>query len=85
MCVAALAANCIPLVTSVVNKKKSSPVLYEWQKMSLMPTTNKRIDKTFPVRAATNYLTRAWQTLIYGKECYIVIVIYLPFKHKQSK
>ena len=35
------------------------------------------------VRAATHYHTRAWQTLIYGKECYIVIVIYLPFKHKQ--
>ena len=35
------------------------------------------------VRAATHYHTRAWQTLIYGKECYIVIVIYLPSKHKQ--
>ena len=34
-------------------------------------------------RAATNYHTRAWQTLIYGKECYIVIGIYLPFKRKQ--
>ena len=30
------------------------------------------------VRVATHYHTRAWQTLIYGKECYIVIVIYLP-------
>ena len=40
--------HCIPLVTSVVNKKKSSPVLYEWQKMSLMPTTNKRIKHSFP-------------------------------------
>ena len=37
------------------------------------------------MRAATYYHTRAWQTLIYGKECYIVIVIYLPFKHKQSQ
>ena len=35
------------------------------------------------VRAATHYHTRALQKLIYGKECYIVIVIYLPFKHKQ--
>ena len=35
--------------------------------------------------AATHYHTRAWQTLIYGKECYIVIVIYLQFKHKQSQ
>ena len=37
------------------------------------------------VRAAAHYHTRAWQTLIYGKERYIVIVIYLPFKHKQSQ
>ena len=29
-------------------------------------------------RAATHYYTRAWQKLIYRKECYIVIVIYLP-------
>ena len=35
------------------------------------------------VRAATHYHTRAWETLIYGKERYIVIVIYLSFKHKQ--
>ena len=28
------------------------------------------------VRAATHYYTRAWQLLIYGKECYIVIVIW---------
>ena len=27
------------------------------------------------VRAATNYYTRALQTLIHGKDCYIVIVI----------
>ena len=27
--------------------------------------------------------TGALQPLIYGKECYIVIVIYLSFKHKQ--
>ena len=26
------------------------------------------------VRAATHYHTRDWQTLKYGKECYIVIV-----------
>ena len=37
------------------------------------------------VRAATDYNTRAWQTLIYAKECYIVIVIYLPFNHEQSQ
>ena len=30
------------------------------------------------VRAATHYHTRAWQMLIYGKQCYILIVIYLP-------
>ena len=35
------------------------------------------------VRAATPYHARAWQTLIYGKECYIVIVVYLPFKQFQ--
>ena len=34
------------------------------------------------VRAATHYRTRAWQTLMHGKECYIVIFIYLPFQHK---
>ena len=34
------------------------------------------------VRAATHYYTRALQTLIHGKDCYIVIVIYLPFQHK---
>ena len=34
------------------------------------------------VRAATHYHMRAWQTLIYGKECYMVIVIYPPFQHK---
>ena len=33
------------------------------------------------VRAATHYYTRALQTLIHGKECYIVIVIYLPNQH----
>ena len=27
--------------------------------------------------------TGALQPLIYGKECYIVIVIYLSYKHKQ--
>ena len=32
------------------------------------------------VRAATHYHTRAWQTLM-RRECYIVIVIYLPFQH----
>ena len=31
------------------------------------------------VRAAIHYYTRALQTLIHGKDCYIVIVIYLPF------
>ena len=31
------------------------------------------------VRAAAHYFTRALQTLIHGKDCYIVIVIYLPF------
>ena len=31
------------------------------------------------VRPATHYYTRALQTLIHGKDCYIVIVIYLPF------
>ena len=36
-----------------------------------------------PEPRKTHYHTWAWQTLIYGKECYIVIVIYLPFKHKQ--
>ena len=30
------------------------------------------------VRAATHYCTRALQTLIHGKDCYIVIVIYRP-------
>ena len=35
------------------------------------------------VRAATHYYTRAWQTLIYRKECYIAIVIYLHFKRRQ--
>ena len=33
-------------------------------------------------RAATHYHTRAWQTYIHRKECYIVIVIYLPFQHE---
>ena len=27
----------------------------------------------FAVRAATHYHTRAWQTLIYGKECFILL------------
>ena len=41
----------------------------------------------FAVRAATHYHTRAWQTLIYGKECFILLVILLPahpasFVHK---
>ena len=31
------------------------------------------------VRAATHYYTRALQMLLYRKDCYIVIVIYLPF------
>ena len=32
------------------------------------------------MRPATHHRTRAWQTLIYRKECYIVIVIYYrPF------
>ena len=34
------------------------------------------------VRAATHYYTRALHTLIHGKDCYIVIVIYLPFQYK---
>ena len=34
------------------------------------------------VTAATHYYTRALQKLIYGKDCYIVIVIYLPFYYK---
>ena len=34
------------------------------------------------VWAATPYYTQAWQMLIKGKECYIVIVIYFPFRHK---
>ena len=28
----------------------------------------------FAVRAATHYHTRAWQTLIYGKECFILLL-----------
>ena len=27
------------------------------------------------VRAATHYHTRAWQTLIYGKECFILLLV----------
>ena len=30
----------------------------------------------FAVRAATHYHTRAWQTLIYGKECFILFTVY---------
>ena len=30
------------------------------------------------VRTATNYHAQAWRALIYGKECYIIIVIYVP-------
>ena len=29
----------------------------------------------FAVQAATHYHTRAWQTLIYGKECFIFLLI----------
>ena len=29
----------------------------------------------FAVRAATHYHTRAWQTLIYGKECFILLLL----------
>ena len=28
----------------------------------------------FAVRAATHYHTRAWQTFIYGKECFILLL-----------
>ena len=33
------------------------------------------------VRAAKHYYTKALQTMIHGKECYTVIVIYLPSRH----
>ena len=31
----------------------------------------------FAVRAATHYHTRAWQTFIYGKECFILLLCLL--------
>ena len=34
------------------------------------------------VRAATHYYTKALQTLIHGTDCYIVIVICLPFYYR---
>ena len=34
------------------------------------------------VRATIHYSMRAWQTIIYRIECYIVIVIYPSFQHK---
>ena len=36
---------------------------------------------SFAVRAATHYLTRAWQTLIYGKECFILLLYSLTLSN----
>ena len=33
----------------------------------------------FAVRAATHYHTRAWQTLIYGKDCFILLLYNVVF------
>ena len=55
---------------------------------------NKKVKQTFfsvyyclpspsVIMCNATHHTRAWQTLIYRKECHIVIVIYIPFKHKQ--
>ena len=42
----------------------------------------------FPSRAATHDHTRAWQTLIRGKECFILLMFYLkgvgPFTYLQK-
>ena len=34
------------------------------------------------MRTATQYYTRDLQTYIHGKDCYIVIVTYIPFQHR---
>ena len=62
--------------TGLANVNKREKMFYPLSK-----TCVKRPLKN-AVRAATHYVMRGWQTLIYRKECYIVIVIYLPFKPK---
>ena len=74
MCTFVMCNHCYPRI------KHSLVVYYRLPSLSVIICCSPKCEA---VRAATNYHTRAQQTVTYGKECYIVNVIYLPFKHKQ--
>ena len=43
------------------------------------PDMTSAVDRGRKALTQQHYYTRALQTLIHGKDCYIVIVLYLPF------
>ena len=57
--------------------------MHLWNNNKLMPESGNKGNFDEVVASLIQAHAGALQPLIYGKECYIVIVIYLSYKHKQ--